>query len=59
MQGKTMLQAIPPNRRERRRIAALTKRPVRPICACCQPTQGDEHNADAADVPSSGGLNPA
>jgi hypothetical protein len=39
MQEDTTRQAMLPNRRERRRLAASTKRPTRPTCACCQPSR--------------------
>ena len=45
MQEDTTRQAMLPNRRERRRLAALTKRPTRPTCACCQPSREEPDTA--------------
>jgi hypothetical protein len=59
MQDEAVSQAVLPNRRERRRVAASTKRLARSACACCRPAQNDERPADAAEAPSLGRLNPA
>jgi hypothetical protein len=42
MQEETFGQAVLPNRKERRRQAALMGRPTRPSCACCAPTRRDD-----------------
>jgi hypothetical protein len=44
---------LPPlaNRKERRRQDALTKRRVRPTCACCRPVEpGNGRALDVADA---------
>jgi hypothetical protein len=57
MQEDTNGQAMLPNRKERRRLAALTKRPARPTCACCQPTQRKDDRIEQSDGgPSRSGL---
>jgi hypothetical protein len=50
MQEETPRPTVLPNRKERRRRAALTKRPARPTCACCRPAPGVETQGDE-DVP--------
>jgi hypothetical protein len=52
MQEMTFGQAVLPNRKERRRQAALTERPRRPTCPCCQP-------APASDEPAAGTVGDA
>jgi hypothetical protein len=48
MQEDTIRRAVLPNRKERRRQAALIKRPPRPTCACCQPVPQRD---DVAELP--------
>lgn len=45
MQEDALSQAMLPNRKERRRLAALTKRPARPTCECCQPPRQEPDTA--------------
>jgi hypothetical protein len=49
MQEEAFGHAVLPNRKERRRQAAMIKSPVPPTCACCQPTPRDDRPATQPD----------
>jgi hypothetical protein len=49
MQEDPIGQAMLPNRKERRRLAAQTKRPAWPTCACCPPTPREDDLIERPD----------
>ena len=53
MQEDTTGRTVVPNRKERRRLAALAKRPARSACACCQPIRREDDSVAEPDGESS------